>query len=122
MSMDAIRKDLVGVVHVYVGEESVFLRAGDEVPEGLQVREDVLAESGDPHGVAASQAVQEAGTVDDGKHPDAEVAEAGGDVPDEDLPAEYDSREAWNAYAESVGFDPSLYSKKEALIEALKQR
>lgn len=113
--MAVIREDFVGVVHVYVNGESVFLGAGDEVPEGVRVREDVLAGSCD----VASDEVDQDADVDggDGRKADADV-----DVADEDMPADSDSREAWNTYAESIGFDPSPYSKKEALIEALKQR
>lgn len=106
--MAAIRKDFVGVVHVYVDGESVFLAAGDDVPEGVRVREDVLAGDGDDIAEDPEPATPaEAGQESEG---------------DNDLPAVSDSREVWNTYAESVGFDPSLYSKKEALIEALKQR
>lgn len=112
--MAAIRKDFVGVVHVYVDGESVFLAAGDEVPEGAQIRGDVLAGGGDdiadepaPEPEPEPAALAEAGPEGEG---------------DDDLPEVSDSREAWNTYAESIGFDPSPYSKKEALIEALKQR
>ena len=38
------------------------------------------------------------------------------------MPAEGASREDWNIYAESVGVNPAEFSKKESLIEALKQR
>ena len=113
--MAVIREDFVGVVHVYVTGESDFLGAGDEGPEGVRVREDVLAGSGD----VASDEVDQDADVDGG---DGQKADADVDVADEDMPADSDSREAWNTYAESVGFDPSPYSKKEALIEALKQR
>lgn len=110
--MAAIRDDFVGVVHVYVDGDSVFLRAGNEVPEGVQVRGDVLAGDGDD--------IADKPDPD----PDQEPAAPAGDEQEgaDDLPADTDSREAWNTYAESIGFDPSPYSKKEALIEALKQR
>lgn len=104
--MAEIREDFVGVVHIYVDGDSVFLRAGDEVPEGVEVRGDVLASDGDD---LADEPVPE-------QDPEP-VADS-----DDDLPAITDSREVWNAYAESIGVDPSPFSKKEALIEALKRR
>lgn len=109
--MAAIRRDLVGVVHVYLQGESVFLAAGDQVPEGAKIRGDVVAGDGDD--IADEPAPEESPA------PEPEpVPEGVGD----DLPAVAGSREAWNAYAESVGFDPSPYTRKEALIEALKRR
>lgn len=120
--MAAIREDLGGVVHVYVDGEAVFLGAGEEVPGGVRVREDVLAGSGD---VVSDDVDQVADAdSDDGVAEEVSTVDADDDAAadDEDLPADTDSREVWNTYAESVGFDPSPYSKKESLIEALKQR
>lgn len=112
--MSAIREDFVGVVHVYVDGESTFLSAGDVVPEGVQVRDDVLAVASEDHVVEDVDQVLD--VVADAA-PEADTA-----INFEDMPAEGDSREVWNTYAESVGFNPSPYSKKEALIEALKNR
>ena len=113
--MAVIREDFVGVVHVYSGGESVFLHAGEEVPKGVRVREDVLAGPGE----VVSDEVDQDADIDVGDGED-QRADTGVDV--EGMPADSDSREAWNTYAESVDFDPSPYSKKEALIEALKRR
>lgn len=108
--MAAIRDDFVGVLHVYVGGNSVFLRAGELVPEGAQVREDVLA--GEVEGAQENQ-------NENSKNTDVQPNGPAGEG-DENMPDDGDSREAWNAYAESVGVNPAEYSKKEALIEALK--
>lgn len=115
--MPNIREDLVGVVHLYVDGESYYLSAGDEVPGDVKIREDVLA---------GSTPLPEEGFTEAPAEPVTDVDEVADIdealVPDEDMPAESAPREAWNTYAESIGFDPSPYSKKETLIEALKQR
>lgn len=111
--MAVIREDFVGVVHIYVDGDSVFLRAGDEVPEGVEVRGDVLAGDSDD---IADELAPELDT-----EPVPPIGSESGVDGDDDLPAITDSREAWNAYAESIGVDPSPFSKKEALIEALKR-
>lgn len=107
--MRSIKKNLAGVVSVYVNGQSVFLSAGDSVPEGVTIREDVLAtEENEEALVPAEETI-------------AAEAELVGDVHDDEMPAEGASREEWNIYAESVGVNPAEFSKKESLIEALKQ-
>ena len=108
--MRSIKKNLAGVVHVYVDGQSVFLSAGDAVPDGVVIREDVLATE------EIEEALSPTEETTDGE------AELVDDVHDDEMPAESDSREEWNIYAESVGVNPAEFSKKESLIEALKQR
>lgn len=111
--MRSIKKTLVGVVHVYVDGQSVFLSAGDAVSEGVVIREDVLATDEVDEAPALPEPEEET--------PDAE-AEPVDEVHEDEMPAEGASREEWNIYAESVGVNPAEFSKKESLIEALKQR
>ena len=113
--MRSIKKNLAGVVHVYVDGQAVFLSAGDSVPDGVVIREDVLATEEIEEELAPAVLEPEAET------PGVEAALVG-DVHDDEMPAESDSREEWNIYAESVGVNPAEFSKKESLIEALKQR
>lgn len=40
--MTRIRRDLIGTVLVRVGRKKVFLAAGDQVPEGVDVRPELL--------------------------------------------------------------------------------
>lgn len=108
--MRSIKKNLAGVVSVYVDGQSVFLSAGDAVPEGVAIREDMLAIEEIEEALAPTE------ETTDGE------AELVDDVHDDEMPAESDSREEWNIYAESVGVNPAEFSKKESLIEALKQR
>lgn len=112
--MRSIRKNLIGVVHVYVGGQSVFLGAGDAVPEGVAIREDVLATSED---AAETESLE----VEPVEETTEAVPELGEEIHD-GMPAESASREEWNIYAESAGVNPAEFSKKEFLIEALKQR
>lgn len=111
--MRSIKKNLAGVVHVYVDGQAVFLSAGDAVPDGVVIREDVLATDEVDEAPAAPEPAE--GTTD-------AEAEPVDEVHDDEMPAESDSREEWNIYAESVGVNPAEFSKKESLIEALKQR
>lgn len=113
--MRSIKKNLAGVVSVYVDGQSVFLSAGDAVPEGVTIREDVLATEESEEALAPAAPEPAEGTTD----AEAELVD---DVHDDEMPAESDSREEWNIYAESVGVNPAEFSKKESLIEALKQR
>ena len=108
--MRSIKKNLAGVVSVYVDGQSVFLSAGDAVPEGVTIREDVLATEEIEEALAPTEETTDA---------EAELVD---DVHDDEMPAESDSREEWNIYAESVGVNPAEFSKKESLIEALKPR
>lgn len=108
--MRSIKKNLAGVVHVYVDGQAVFLSAGDAVPDGVVIREDVLAIEEIEEALAPTE------ETTDGE------AELVDDVHDDEMPAEGASREEWNIYAESVGVNPAEFSKKESLIEALKQR
>lgn len=108
--MSKIREDFAGVVHIYVNGDSVFLRAGDSVPDGVSVPNKVLVESGEA-AKPEEKPKDETPKDEESKQPESN---------NDGLPDDGDSREAWNAYAESVGVNPAEYSKKEALIEALK--
>lgn len=114
--MRSIKKNLIGVVHVYSAGQSIFLRACDDVPEGVDIREDVLATSVDP-----ASDVESVDAQPDAESDEAESADSDDDQVNE-MPAEGASREAWNTYAESVGVNPAEFSKKDSLIEALKNR
>ena len=111
--MRSIKKNLAGVVHVYVDGQSVFLSAGDSVPEGVAIREDVLATDEVDEAPALPERAEETDETETASEDDAQ---------DDEMPAEGASREEWNIYAESVGVNPAEFSKKESLIEALKQR
>ena len=111
--MRSIRKSLAGVVHVYVDGQSVFLSAGDAVPDGVAIREDVLATEEIEEAPALPEPAEETDETETASEDDAQ---------DDEMPAEGASREEWNIYAESVGVNPAEFSKKESLIEALKQR
>lgn len=130
--MAKIKDDLVGVVHVYVDGESVFLSAGAEVPAGAKVREGLLSVDSvvapkdyGQGGVSAAESAAAAESASDAADSAISAASSVADTAinsDDGMPDEGDSREAWNIYAESVGVNPAEYSKKEYLIEALKQR
>ena len=111
--MRSIKKNLAGVVHVYVDGQAVFLSAGDAVPDGVVIREDVLATDAVDEAPALPERAEETDETETASEDDAQ---------DDEMPAESDSREEWNIYAESVGVNPAEFSKKEFLIEALKQR
>ena len=111
--MRSIKKNLAGVVHVYVDGQAVFLSAGDSVPDGVVIREDVLAADEVDEAPALSERAEETDETETASEDDAQ---------DDEMPAEGASREEWNIYAESVGVNPAEFSKKEFLIEALKQR
>ncbi|NME89562.1 hypothetical protein [Corynebacterium stationis] len=111
--MRSIKKNLAGVVHVYVDGQAVFLSAGDAVPDGVVIREDVLATDEVDEALALPERAEETDETETASEDDAQ---------DDEMPAESDSREEWNIYAESVGVNPAEFSKKESLIEALKQR
>lgn len=111
--MRSIKKNLAGVVHVYVDGQAVFLSAGDSVPDGVVIREDVLATDEVDEALALPERAEETDETETASEDDAQ---------DDEMPAESDSREEWNIYAESVGVNPAEFSKKESLIEALKQR
>lgn len=111
--MRSIKKNLAGVVHVYVDGQAVFLSAGDSVPDGVVIREDVLATDEVDEAPALPERAEEIDETGTASEDDAQ---------DDEMPAEGASREEWNIYAESVGVNPAEFSKKEFLIEALKQR
>lgn len=111
--MRSIKKNLAGVVHVYVDGQAVFLSAGDSVPDGVVIREDVLATDEADEAPALPERAEETDETETTSEDDAQ---------DDEMPAEGASREEWNIYAESVGVNPAEFSKKEFLIEALKQR
>ena len=111
--MRSIKKNLAGVVHVYVDGQAVFLSAGDSVPDGVVIREDVLATDEVDEAPALTERAEETDETETASEDDAQ---------DDEMPAEGASREEWNIYAESVGVNPAEFSKKESLIEALKQR
>lgn len=111
--MRSIKKNLAGVVHVYVDGQAVFLSAGDSVPDGVVIREDVLATDEVGEAPALPERAEETDETETASEDDAQ---------DDEMPAEGASREEWNIYAESVGVNPAEFSKKEFLIEALKQR
>ena len=111
--MRSIKKNLAGVVHVYVDGQAVFLSAGDSVPDGVVIREDVLATDEVDEALALPERAEETDETETASEDDAQ---------DDEMPAEGASREEWNIYAESVGVNPAEFSKKEFLIEALKQR
>lgn len=111
--MRSIKKNLAGVVHVYVDGQAVFLSAGDAVPDGVVIREDVLATDEVDEAPALLEHAEETDETETASEDDAQ---------DDEMPAEGASREEWNIYAESVGVNPAEFSKKEFLIEALKQR
>ena len=111
--MRSIKKNLAGVVHVYVDGQAVFLSAGDSVPDGVVIREDVLATDEVDEAPALHERAEETDETETASEDDAQ---------DDEMPAEGASREEWNIYAESVGVNPAEFSKKEFLIEALKQR
>lgn len=111
--MRSIKKNLAGVVHVYVHGQAVFLSAGDSVPDGVVIREDVLATDEVDEAPALPERAEETDEPETASEDDAQ---------DDEMPAEGASREEWNIYAESVGVNPAEFSKKEFLIEALKQR
>ena len=110
--MRSIKKNLAGVVHVYVDGQSVFLSAGYSVPDGVVIREDVLATDEVDEAPALPERAEETDETETASEDDAQ---------DDEMPAEGASREEWNIYAESVGVNPAEFSKKEFLIEALKQ-
>ena len=111
--MRSIKKNLAGVVHVYVDGQAVFLSAGDAVPDGVVIREDVLVTDEVDEAPALPERAEETDETETASEDDAQ---------DDEMPAEGASREEWNIYAESVGVNPAEFSKKEFLIEALKQR
>ena len=111
--MRSIKKNLAGVVHVYVDGQAVFLSAGDSVPDGVVIREDVLVTDEVDEAPALPERAEETDETETASEDDAQ---------DDEMPAEGASREEWNIYAESVGVNPAEFSKKEFLIEALKQR
>ena len=111
--MRSIKKNLAGVVHVYVDGQAVFLSAGDSVPDGVVIREDVLATDEVDEAPALPERAEETDETETASEDD---------VQNDEMPAEGASREEWNIYAESVGVNPAEFSKKEFLIEALKQR
>ncbi|MCR6706556.1 MAG: hypothetical protein NVV66_18335 [Cellulomonas sp.] len=133
MAGKKIRDDLEGVTFVYVDDQPIELRAGDEVPKGAKVGDHLLTPKaakdtgGTPASKPATEQTTPAGepsgekTPDSGSEPDPSGPPPAGDSSGDALtpPDGRSSRDAWVAWAKHVGVEHAEDATKDDIRTAV---